>query len=831
MSGQIFLRCARFVPAIVGTLLAVLAPAYAQTGGPSFSTNTPMAGLANGTFYVFVQIVNDGATTASNVEATSATLGGVAATSPSFPTVHGSLVPTQSTALELHFDGSRFASGQRYLLTVRGTYQNGASSSGFAVNRFVTVQSFTGADLTILRHIEALDAVDAKFASLPGLSASQDNQSLLAFIQTRPEFSASGINDTTVWAQFADDGDQLLVVNGDRPGAPVTGSAVPLTSSTPAAVSSTATFMRAARVAEHAATPGPGLQSVPSSGGGPPTGLPKSSTVRLLTALGPEWTEMFGNLATVLGNFNYATSSLRASVANLRGVGGEGVLLFSSHGGAGAFAPVYAVMTDDKIPSVAIEMSSDRTATPKALVWMAFKAGTQTNSQGVTVPLIENNYGITDRFVTKYWKANGGFDPSSLVFIDACDSSTQLAGNFQTAVFAAGAGVYAGWTGPVHNKVALYTAAFTFDRLLGADVFCPEDGAESCTDGPAAGGDASPAVYAQRPFDYASLIVDLPLHNTLAGDPATEPQTCPNDQNPCPLSWAGHALQFTPNAGGSTFGLLAPSIQNMFVEETQVSGTHSTLFITGNFGNTPGAVTVNGQTLSACQWTSLLINCTIPDSGTASGGPVQVTVDDHMSNEAALTAWQAPWNFTAAGPGSMFQASTFNLRFRADTRLYRPRIHNPPIEPQSMNLSLLTTSSGSASCSGTATSGGAVFSWAGNPAIPLFMRGSKGAYFTGVVRLVDSRHMTMSLTGASTFCSGTEVVSGLTLHGPVGIAFPTGFFIQDPPMTLDINANILAGKPKASGGWAFPPGMANAQLQWSQVTPAQGSGPDPKSPR
>jgi hypothetical protein len=223
-----------------------------------------------------------------------------------------------------------------------------------------------------------------------------------------------------------------------------------------------------------------------------------------------------------------------------------------------------------------------------------------------------------------------------------------------------------------------------------------------------------------------------------------------------------------------------------------------------------------------------------------------------MSNEAALTQWQSPWNFTVTGPGTIKQSSTFNIGFRADIRKRRLAIHVDPIEPPSIALNLISTSSGSYICSGQAqvnpsSSETDTYSWGDNGIFALQRPSSTSNDFNGGIYLIDSRNMGMQLTGDSTtLCRSNEhvhVVDPVTgqvtdydLPGQQSIVWPsTQFFGQSFPFSLDINGNILADGghvTSAPVAWGWPGGtIATGAMQWNRISSVAGSAPDPKSAR
>lgn len=132
-------RISRTCLTMMGVILfggsARLAPA--QTG-PAISTLTPLAGASNGKLSISLPIENSGSGAAGGIQVTSATLGIAALLAPSLPFAVGDLAPSASYTLMLSFDASRLTSGNKYLLTLRGTYTNGSATLGFSINRFIT---------------------------------------------------------------------------------------------------------------------------------------------------------------------------------------------------------------------------------------------------------------------------------------------------------------------------------------------------------------------------------------------------------------------------------------------------------------------------------------------------------------------------------------------------------------------------------------------------------------------------------------------------------------------------------------------------------------------
>ena len=127
---------------VITALLATVAAAsvtraWGQTGVPAFSTLTPTSGASGGAFFIYVPLANTGTGTATSVLVQSIILGTTPLTSPALPVSVGTLAPGASYPLNLSFNDATLVAGKNYLLTIRGTYQFGGTTLGFAVNRIV----------------------------------------------------------------------------------------------------------------------------------------------------------------------------------------------------------------------------------------------------------------------------------------------------------------------------------------------------------------------------------------------------------------------------------------------------------------------------------------------------------------------------------------------------------------------------------------------------------------------------------------------------------------------------------------------------------------------
>jgi len=111
-----------------------------QVSAVRFTTGLPGFGRTGSTLMVAVPITNSGTLDALNVQVTGVTLGTALVMSPTiFPVAIGTIASGHQAVFQASVAASPLAQSTPYLLTVRGTYQTGGATAGFAVNRFVTV--------------------------------------------------------------------------------------------------------------------------------------------------------------------------------------------------------------------------------------------------------------------------------------------------------------------------------------------------------------------------------------------------------------------------------------------------------------------------------------------------------------------------------------------------------------------------------------------------------------------------------------------------------------------------------------------------------------------
>ena len=111
------------------------------TQAPSFSTRTPNILNSANKLSLSIPVLNTGTATANNVVVTGITLGSSIPLNPAMPVVLGDLGADNAVAVNASFSAANLTVGNRYLVTVRGTYALGNATYGFTINRFIVVSA------------------------------------------------------------------------------------------------------------------------------------------------------------------------------------------------------------------------------------------------------------------------------------------------------------------------------------------------------------------------------------------------------------------------------------------------------------------------------------------------------------------------------------------------------------------------------------------------------------------------------------------------------------------------------------------------------------------
>jgi hypothetical protein len=184
----------------------------------------------------------------------------------------------------------------------------------------------------------------------------------------------------------------------------------------------------------------------------------------------------------------FASSGGGMSLNSLRTVGGDGVLYIGSHGGVDQPGDtpfnIWTTTPTDECEEVATNHPVAACADKVLEDDLINNRVVGMNAKNHYNPAIhdfdrESHYDIyASNFAIKYWKK---FGANAFVYIDTCESQSGAADaqEFKNTLFALGASVYAGWSDEVNTPDGNAVARFMFDRLLGADSFCPENCVEA----------------------------------------------------------------------------------------------------------------------------------------------------------------------------------------------------------------------------------------------------------------------------------------------------------------------------------------------------------------
>jgi len=265
------------------------------------------------------------------------------------------------------------------------------------------------------------------------------------------------------------------------------------------------------------------------------------------------------------------------------------------------------------------------------------------------------HWAITSQFVVDFW----AFSKNAFVYLDTCHSMRRISEEFRRAIHKKGACIVAGWTWRGIRGIASETAAYLFDRLLGANEFSGGAPVSAPPEKEVTGAN-------QRPFDWPAVEKDL-------------------KKKRLGRAWDAKYSEWTELEfdvlGAGDFGLLRPSIRYIETDEEK-----STLTVHGIFGKKQGRgekVTVGGMELPVKEggWEIDKIVCkNLPKDGQGSEGPVVVEINGIKSNSVPLTGWHADFTYTIAKPGAAKGDTVADLSFPAFIRGDVHRIRDRPGE-------------------------------------------------------------------------------------------------------------------------------------------------------
>jgi len=304
----------------------------------------------------------------------------------------------------------------------------------------------TGGSVSDSLRTVVFDSLEAYSTRLPGVSAAADNQAMLAYIRTRPEFEASGILADNVWARFRDGRLYVFVNNfsGDDVDSVVYPAALRATPRNP--------------------LQGPVLFD---------ENLPEGSGARIMNSLGSH----FNRSGTDEMNYARARTDIQGwlqqagytnlqtdpTIDQLKGVAHDGVVYWSSHGSYG--------IAHNNDTLFGVWTATDRGILTDTVYAADLNDGSliyfsAAHDAGLLRPTRRMRYAITHRFVTKHMS----FGRNCVVFMNACGSDDN---DFRAAVLGKNAGLYLGWDNTINAATACRIGRFFYDRALGANAERP----------------------------------------------------------------------------------------------------------------------------------------------------------------------------------------------------------------------------------------------------------------------------------------------------------------------------------------------------------------------
>jgi hypothetical protein len=525
-------------------------------------------------------------------------------------------------------------------------------------------------------------AVETKLASFTGTDRDAENHQMLAFLKTKPEFVESGMDDSgVVWGYFAD-GSAMVVGNN-------------LKVTNPVGLNRSAIVARsAAQLSSRAA------------------GIPDSLRALVGTSLGPLYDTYTDGIRDMLDKQKYKLANPADTVDALKAMTDVSVLYMLGHGGTislrNGAGKTYTIWTSTvRTPGLDAAYAAD--LKDGSLAW--FPAHAFTGNEDTAATKVETHYGITTKFVQKYW--TGKFNKTSMVFMNSCSSSSPAALSFGFACLSAGASVYFGWTDRIVLGDGIMSSAYMFDRLLGANKTNQINSGNDDLRGLADSTLESPP---QRAFNYPAVLAEMGTRKRSYAAYAHDTSICPPLKPGGPPTPATLTMVTTNFA----FGQLAPQIESLTVVEQK-----DELIVSGAFGDKPGAVFNGTGQLTVKEWTPNRITCALDRNAF---GDVWVQVNNaQKSNVAQLSQWKGTAKATFVTRGTLKMEMNFNLHFRGDVRTRR-------IEPHGVALPFLTNYEHSLDSTGTYAFSGAYDSpdrtyhedWSGSGSLPAFVKPPEG---------------------------------------------------------------------------------------------------------
>jgi len=610
----------------------------------------------------------------------------------------------------------------------------------------------------------ALDAVNARFSALHRADGTVDTASLSAYISSRPEFASAGVTSGGLVFGFFKDGRVLAVFTNLKPDPTLQEVAPPIP---------------------------PGAKNRETTGDVPPL-----EQMRVVQNLGAGFSNPTSDIVSWTAAKGYSSVPDSMDVEEMKSWSGDGVVFINTHGGKFPFKSqndLHAALLTATPHTIGGDAKYKADLTPDPTTGVPLlgygTADFSVDAQGHATSA--TNYMVFGGWIQKYLH----FASDSLVLVQACDGAgtSDLVNGF----FAAGAGVYAGWSDTIDTNDGGKATRYAFDRMLGANQYKPE----------------SPP---QRPFEYPAVKTDM-AKKGLDHSKGTA------DDNGTQTSFNAE-FTFQANPRGTVFTLLAPTIRYLSVDEQK-----NELTLTGLFGTDQDAaqITVGGTQVAIKQWGFDSIVADLPPD---LAGDVVITVHDHQSNAVPLTQWVGDVNFTETDNAFTVEIDT-HVEFRADLHGHRDDPATDPILGISLFQAEQQVTTNTYAGSGTYCGPGGCGSMQGNGNLSMQFVGvgaptfsGDGFFFNGTA---DSQKMMLGVDYQARESNEITIdAAGQSVAFPFYLV-PAMFFLPDPPppdASLTWNLPMDDGFNPGSGQQQVTEGDATLTLQWNFSVQ---SAPDP----
>lgn len=449
---------------------------------------------------------------------------------------------------------------------------------------------------------EAIGQVRDKLDSLAGQRPSDIAQAALAYIQTLPDFKASGISDDgSVWAQLQDG--VLYSIATNDPDLDVQPTASPKRAAAVTAKGPAVSSTQPASTTQRLAT-----QRALTAAAGE---IPGSATAYVFNAMEANRGIPADQIAQQLTAAGYNVVSGTGSLADWKGVSNAGILFAACHGTRLPDNDVKVFYMQSSTPHV----KGDKTYLDDlAAHRMAFDDVAIDDDSLVRGKLPKYHWESRYLFKAEYLSNAKMFADNGFMFNAACSGTSAPGLTFAQSLKASNnLSVYGGWSQPVYIPDDNESMLFFFDRALGINQFAPADASNP------------------PPAPWSKVVADMVSNarasgngtNLNASDPSLYDST---GRNPI-------AVFSIQNLNGGDLSTLVPS-----ATEATTDAANKQVVITGSFGSGTGRVSVDGADLTVKTWAPDKITATLPG---ASGKATVISKTGLISNKVSVTVESA----------------------------------------------------------------------------------------------------------------------------------------------------------------------------------------------